>query len=105
MIDAEKLLDRLLGELPKPDGSPESLNAYLDAVERIVKIVRECSTDVTPLYPPTPIPPKPQRPRHPFDEILPPDWREALRPLRGPGTSPIPKMTWERPVHNEDDGA
>lgn len=101
MIDAEKLLDRLLGELPKPDGSPESLNAYLDAVERIVKIVRECSTDVTPPFPTIPTPPNP---RHPLDDIFPPDWRGGLRPKRSPLT-PFPKETWKAATHDEDDGA
>lgn len=103
MIDAEKLLDRLLGELPKPDGSPESLNAYLDAVERIVKLVKTCVEESKPPFPTIPTPPHPRQPGHPLDDVFPPDWRDYLRERHRP-IVPFPRETWGSTTHDEDDG-
>lgn len=97
MIDAEKLLDRLLGELPKPDGSPESLAAYLDAVERIIKILKEYRKDVDSTIPAIPTPPIPPIPRHPW---------ETMRPIGDPKPGSFPKMMCGRDLRaDEDDGA
>lgn len=111
MIDAEKLLDRLLGELPKPDGSPQSLTAYLDAVERIVQIVKSAESKGggmsyppgvrNPMTPPDPCPHRqPRGPlRNPWEEQLERMRRQGELPRATFSTGPLPAA-----VH-EDDGA